>query len=646
MSVSVTFDSAEDLRHAIRPKSGAHIWDYVTAADQEVRDAIEAFEPNADIAPYIAQAVAEGAQYLEAGHGRFDFNTTAALNDIVIRGVMRGEDRHVPSKGYGKRGTVFCPNINPAHAQPMIGMGRSVFIERATFFDPLQIESPTAPLVRPFMIGHISNVTPMVGCGIRHCVVVNPYNFLEAGGETESHKAGRLTFEHNHLFALNRLFQLNNCPDFVRIRNNFIGVTAYVDEVMHWAGGGHGHTGGFPLRDFATANLAIVRVWGEGSPTQRSLRSVDGLSITGNDVIAAHTVLDIDKGTAIGFTIAGNLDGTPRHLRIRPGGAATGKIRYDGCTHAVKLYVPSTEVGPPAIEIENPAPNTGNVPLTSIHIDGAIPFANGGFVKASGQYVKAVTSNADVDFGRGSDLVGDLWGVDVDCPNASIGLKGALRAVLPSVAGGTVRKGVRIQAAADADVSMSVIGCEKAVENNAAAGVHHIGGLSRGTTGSVSVTVANPALVRTDGKFDKPNTDVEFSGTKQVARLAANALAISSDVRANVVELLLQPGTWEVSGAVQFTGHGSTLVGQMIGSIGVVSAQLDTSPDRNALVTGFGNPIFASMPRYSVQVGATQFTFAVATTVYLVAQAGFATGPSYPNAAMAVHGTLQARRCA
>lgn len=648
MSVAVTFDSLDDaanVRRAFHAGPPAHIFDFVTAADQEVRNAIEAFEPNADIAPYIAQAVAQGAQALECGHGQFFFNSTAPLNDIVIRGVMRGEDRYLPGKGYAKRGTVFSPNLNPAHALPMIGLGRSVFIERVTFFDPLQIESPTAPLARPFMISHIDTNTPMIGCGMRGCVVVNPYNFFEAGGEGEYHKFGRIIIEGNHLFALNQLFRLNNGPDFFRIKDNLIGLTAYAEEVFHYAGAGHGHTGSYPLGEFATANHTIVTVWGNGSPTARSAKSVDGLSIVDNDIIGAACVLDVDKGTALGFTIGGNLDGTPRHVRVRAGGAATGKVRYDGCTHAVKLFSPATLVGPHAIEIENPAPNTDNTPMTKIHVDGPIAFSNGGFLKASGANVKAITVDVDVDFGRGSDLVGDLWAVDIDCPAARVKLRGALQAVFPSVSGGTVRKGARINAAADSDVEMSVVGCEKAVEHNATAGIHRVGGLSRGTTGSVSVTVASPALTRVNGRFDKPNTDIEIGAAKQAARIAASALALSSDVRANVTELLLQPGTWDVSGAVQFTGHASTLVGQMIGSVGVVSAQLDTSPDRNALCTGFGNPIFASMPRYSVQVGPTQFTVAVATTIYLVAQAGYVTGPSYPNAAMAVHGTLQARRC-
>ncbi len=102
-----------------------------------------------------------------------------------------------------------------------------------------------------------------------------------------------------------------------------------------------------------------------------------------------------------------------------------------------------------------------------------------------------------------------------------------------------------------------------------------------------------------------------------------SALALTNNTPLTITSITLTPGDWDVSCDGFFTGNAATTVGQLIANISETTNTNDftlgfynTMTQNGQLSFNYGNP--------SVHVGPVRKSFAVPTTVYLIAFAAFA----------------------
>lgn len=118
--------------------------------------------------------------------------------------------------------------------------------------------------------------------------------------------------------------------------------------------------------------------------------------------------------------------------------------------------------------------------------------------------------------------------------------------------------------------------------------------------------------------------------------LVGAAVALTTGVAANVTSISLTAGDWDVWGTVAFNPAGTTTQTALAGGISTTTVTLPTSPGSGALVS-FALP-FTTGAANTFPVGSTQLLLSGTTTVYLVAQAGFAVST------MSAYGFIGARR--
>lgn len=101
---------------------------------------------------------------------------------------------------------------------------------------------------------------------------------------------------------------------------------------------------------------------------------------------------------------------------------------------------------------------------------------------------------------------------------------------------------------------------------------------------------------------------------------AANAVALTTATTANITNISLTPGDWDVTGVVGFDAAATTTSTYMQGGVSTTSATL------GALGTYFSNPFaVATTAEDAIEVCPTvRLSLATTTTVYLVGKAGFA----------------------
>lgn len=155
---------------------------------------------------------------------------------------------------------------------------------------------------------------------------------------------------------------------------------------------------------------------------------------------------------------------------------------------------------------------------------------------------------------------------------------------------------------------------------------------------AVSVNAGNLAKLGTDSLIHVPNTSVLKGVTdasnaaagmvgEQLAVSQATAVALTSNVTANIATLALTPGDWSVSGVVIFaaTGGAPTALGAAI------SATSATLPTPAQIAAGTGNMTqyrlsFTNGQSQTMQAGIIRMNVSANTNVYLVAQGTFGGG--------------------
>lgn len=121
------------------------------------------------------------------------------------------------------------------------------------------------------------------------------------------------------------------------------------------------------------------------------------------------------------------------------------------------------------------------------------------------------------------------------------------------------------------------------------------------------------------------------------AVLSGSAVALTTNVGANITSISLTAGDWDVWANARFTGGATTTVTVLGASVSLASAAVDAAADRLTQSFHNGQAPFAST-NLNCNVGAVRLSLAATTTIYLVGQCSFGTST------LSGFGTLQARR--
>lgn len=121
--------------------------------------------------------------------------------------------------------------------------------------------------------------------------------------------------------------------------------------------------------------------------------------------------------------------------------------------------------------------------------------------------------------------------------------------------------------------------------------------------------------------------------------LIGAAVALTTNVDANVTSIPLTAGDWDVTVDAYFTGTGTTTISFVAGSASLVSATRDTTPGRLAQLSyNAGTTIFTGGGVVSCVAGPTRFSLSAPTTIFFTGTAAF--GASTCSA----FGIIRARR--
>lgn len=119
---------------------------------------------------------------------------------------------------------------------------------------------------------------------------------------------------------------------------------------------------------------------------------------------------------------------------------------------------------------------------------------------------------------------------------------------------------------------------------------------------------------------------------------SGSAVSLTNNTGANITSISLSAGDWDVSGGVIFTGAVSTNATYINGSLSLVTATIDLLADRNSAQVFNAFTVFNTFSVPATPFGPSRISVSGATTVFLVARAGFTVSTC------SAYGTIRARR--
>jgi hypothetical protein len=414
------------------------------------------------------------------------------------------------------------------------------------------------------------------------------------------------------------------------------------------------------LRDWAVDNSKMFVIWGDGSASDTASWSVDGIMCRNAFVFGNAIVVEVTGGTMTNTQLDIVADGCKQFLKCHNNGAviASEFVLAAGCFFYRYNY-DNTEVNP-VFEIDNPAPADGIVAVSDFSIKGQIGFCDGTVIEAEGDYVRTLDVDLRVNaFGR-TNIVGNYYPAYVDCPNARVNFRGRYEPNIAS-AGGVNKKGATFVDSTICDITNATfIACDNAIDIQDTGGRYLVNSCSSvDTQGSVSLNVASATNVISGyNNFDKPNTTIEplpgnlpATATNDDA-VAGNlgeviesevavgsALALTTDTPLTITSITLTAGDWEVWAWGRYTGDTATTIGYMLNCISTANNTLQSTVlDAYRLERWFANTLSTFNPSLHVGPRRVKVANGATTTIYLVAQAGFATST------LSGYGKIRARR--
>lgn len=184
-------------------------------------------------------------------------------------------------------------------------------------------------------------------------------------------------------------------------------------------------------------------------------------------------------------------------------------------------------------------------------------------------------------------------------------------------------------------------------------GTSAIGQTTAGTTGQVLVgsTGANPAFgttvagltftsaitpQSTGGIVGTTTNDSANAGSigEYVSSTQSTPQALTTNTALNVTSISLTAGDWDVTGIVAITAASTTQLNNILGGSNTTSATIGSLGTYFQIIPGNTN----STALYNIPIPTTRYSLSATTTIYLVAQVGFATSTASAT------GVIRARR--
>lgn len=287
----------------------------------------------------------------------------------------------------------------------------------------------------------------------------------------------------------------------------------------------------FPLRAAHRDNAKWLRVWGDGTASSISTKSVDGLAIVNNSWLGFDSIIYIAgendaSGEHGGFlqivTLTGGFVDQTKHLLKVGAGGAIYTFTATGFTGYQERAGDTTWFGY-FIDIADPAPGPGTTTFTEVNIsDCEMGYMRGGLLSVEGDYVERVsitgfscpvcihtTENGDRDF------------VVIDAPNADIILH-MNRVTAAATATGT-RTFCRIENARSVDVRGVFDNWDCVIENNSATAKVSFNGKTFNDQGdAIQGTYAGNVKVSSDSVIDSQPELPLKSLVRELASLMPN----------------------------------------------------------------------------------------------------------------------------
>lgn len=173
---------------------------------------------------------------------------------------------------------------------------------------------------------------------------------------------------------------------------------------------------------------------------------------------------------------------------------------------------------------------------------------------------------------------------------------------------------------------------------------------SAGSVGSFNTRTGAVVPVQGDYTSDLiPGTTTNSSATAgnigeyvSASVASGSAISLTNNTPVNITSISLTAGDWDVEGTVYYTGGSTTTVMYMTSSISLTTGALDLGVGNFGLLPGFNSvpysPTSGSSQGISIVSPVVRKSLASTTTIFLVAQSGFATSTT------SAFGFLRARR--
>jgi len=146
--------------------------------------------------------------------------------------------------------------------------------------------------------------------------------------------------------------------------------------------------------------------------------------------------------------------------------------------------------------------------------------------------------------------------------------------------------------------------------------------------------------VSTGGRYDGSAIDPE-NEIVSATLAAGSAVALTTNVTADVTSISLTAGKWRVTGSVAFDPSGTTSITRMLAAINTTSVTIPTADVVAGAVAGISYDAFVpAATGQNLFAGEAILTLAATTTVYLIARSTFTVST------LGAYGKIQAQRLA
>lgn len=365
--------------------------------------------------------------------------------------------------------------------------GRSVAFEGINFYWPGQTEAAAGanggvPIAYPALITRVPSPSgaQVTRFAMRHCVVINCYDFLTDIGTDAGAASGGNHIVDCFIYAVRGYFTVQNVPEISFLSNCLFSWAAWNCDTLGGATTRYVNT-------WTNNNGWFLKAVGNGTPTTPATTLVQGFDISNCYLLGSSICLWAAAGffDLCTFTNFG-IDGVPQAIRVDPGGTINN-LRWIGgkwyCSRNPTPGVPDVSV----ISITNPSPLNGallNFSIDKVEIascDGSFCVIN----DADGNVGLVSFDDIRVPYAGGTPGgTGPYYGISIDAANATLKVTGSYLALAGANSGSI---GMQVECASVVLIGNTLAGWQAPFDFVSAAAGVFVGNTTTGTTGTASV---------------------------------------------------------------------------------------------------------------------------------------------------------------